>query len=108
MNPIAVTLNETITHANRHVFEMLSSIGEQLFFPKGILTQSAEAKQKAHRTNATAGIATEKGEIMRLETVAAYVHQMSMADALNYAPSFGILPLREHWQKELYAKIPLS
>lgn len=104
MNPIAATLNETLTRANRHVFEMLSSIGEQLFFPKGILTQSAEAKQKAHRTNATAGIATEKGEIMRLETVAAYVHHMPMAEALNYAPSFGILPLREHWKKELYQK----
>ncbi len=40
---------------------MLSDLGKNLFFPKGILTQSAEAKEKAHKYNATIGIATEKG-----------------------------------------------
>jgi len=35
--------------------------GKKLFFPKGILTQSAEAKVKAKKFNATIGIATENG-----------------------------------------------
>ena len=61
MNPIAQELNETIRRINIHVFEMLSAVGKQLFFPKGILSQSAEAKEKAHRFNATIGMATEKG-----------------------------------------------
>ena len=60
MNPIAKELNHTITSGNPHLMEMISRVGEQLFFPKGILTQSAEAKEKAHRFNATAGIAREK------------------------------------------------
>ena len=50
MNPIAVELNRIIEKGNPHVYEMLSDVGKKLFFPKGILTQSAEAKEKAHRT----------------------------------------------------------
>ena len=38
---------------------MLSDLGRKLYFPKGILTQSAEAKQKATRYNATIGEARE-------------------------------------------------
>ena len=34
-------------------------MGKALFFPKGILSQSAEAKQKAGKINATIGIAKE-------------------------------------------------
>ena len=60
MNPLAVELNEQLSQHNPYVLEMLSDLGKNLFFPKGILTQSAEAKDKAHKYNATIGIATEK------------------------------------------------
>ena len=53
MNPLALELNEVIKQENVHLYEMLSEVGKNLFFPKGILTQSAEAKEKAHRFNAT-------------------------------------------------------
>ena len=66
MNPIAQHLNQTIETGNPHVLEMLSDIGKALFFPKGILSQSAEAKEKAHRLNATIGIAKEGGHILDL------------------------------------------
>ena len=39
--------------------EPVSERGKRLYFPKGILTQSAEAKAKGKRFNATIGIATE-------------------------------------------------
>ena len=45
---------------------MLSELGKRLFFPKGILAQSAEAKDKAKRYDATIGIAREKGKPMFL------------------------------------------
>ena len=38
MNPLAKELNDIIKEANIHVFEMLSEVGKNLFFPKGILT----------------------------------------------------------------------
>jgi len=47
MNPLAKELNENILKANPHIYEMLSQVGKKLYFPKGILTQSAEAKEKA-------------------------------------------------------------
>ncbi len=59
MNPLAEELNQIIQSANIHIFEMLSQVGKNLYFPKGILTQSAEAKEKAHKFNATIGMATE-------------------------------------------------
>jgi phosphoenolpyruvate carboxykinase (GTP) len=38
-------LNEVIERENPHVFGMLSRLGKRLYFPKGILAQSEEAKQ---------------------------------------------------------------
>ncbi|RLC14650.1 MAG: hypothetical protein DRI24_12955, partial [Deltaproteobacteria bacterium] len=69
MNPIAKELNQVIQSENPHLMEMLSDIGKQLFFPKGILSQSAEAREKAHKLNATIGIATEADDIMCFDSV---------------------------------------
>ena len=106
MNPIAADLNRTIREHNAHLMEMLSSIGEQIFFPKGILTQSAEAREKAHRFNATAGIAKENGRTMHLPSVMGMINNIRPADALTYAPSFGNPELRQLWQDQLRRKNP--
>jgi aspartate/methionine/tyrosine aminotransferase len=106
MNPIAKELNQIIHVGNAHLMEMLSGIGKHLFFPKGILTQSAEAKEKAHRFNATAGIAKEKGKTMRLDSVMQMIHNLQPSESLTYAPSFGIPELRALWRKNLYTKNP--
>ena len=106
MNPIAEELNGIIQNGNPQVYDMLSSVGKNLFFPKGILSQSAEAKGKAHRFNATIGMATEKGDTMFLPSVMAMLNDISPAEALTYAPSFGIMPLREAWKGEMVRKNP--
>lgn len=106
MNPIAADLNRIIQEHNPHLLEMLSSIGEQIFFPKGILTQSAEAREKAHRFNATAGIAREKGHTMHLPSVMGMINNIRPRDALTYAPSFGNPELRQLWQDQLLRKNP--
>ena len=53
MDPIAQDLNQVVEKGNPHLMEMLSHVGRNLYFPKGILSQSAEAKEKAHKLNAT-------------------------------------------------------
>jgi aspartate/methionine/tyrosine aminotransferase len=106
MNPIAQELNETIRRINTHVFEMLSAVGKQLFFPKGILAQSAEAKEKAHRFNATIGMATEKGQIMYLHAIMDMLQGLTPEEALTYAPSFGLPSLRQSWKEAIYKKNP--
>ncbi len=106
MNPIAKELNGIIEKGNPDVYDMLSSVGKNLFFPKGILSQSAEAKEKAHRFNATIGMATEKGDTMFLPSIMTMLNDIAPREALTYAPSFGILPLREAWKEEIYRKNP--
>ncbi len=41
LNPLAVSLNERLAAAAPEVAGMLSALGRRLYFPKGILTQSA-------------------------------------------------------------------
>ncbi len=106
MNPIAAELNQRISSGNGLVGDMLSAVGRELFFPKGILSQSAEAKQKAYFLNATIGIATEKDGIMALPSIRAALGGFSPAETLTYAPSFGIPQLRSAWKDQLYEKNP--
>jgi aspartate/methionine/tyrosine aminotransferase len=106
MHPLAQDLNTTIHAVNPHVLEMLSPLGRELYFPKGILSQSAEAKQAAHRYNATIGTAMEDGVAMSLPIVMQHVQGISPNDALLYAPSPGLGPLREEWLRKLLVDNP--
>jgi aspartate/methionine/tyrosine aminotransferase len=106
MNPLAVELNQKILQGNEQIMAMLSQVGQQLFFPKGILSQSAEAKEKAHRINGTIGIAKEEGHTMCLASVMHGLHGIRASQALTYAPSFGLPELRKLWQADLFAKNP--
>jgi len=73
LNPLAKGLNERLEKAAPEILAMLSSMGRRLYFPKGILSQSAEAKKKATRFNATIGIATEKDGPMHLASAAKHL-----------------------------------
>jgi len=106
MNPIAKELNDLISKANPHIMEMMSDMGKALFFPKGILSQSAEARTKAHKINATIGIAKQGGHVLNLPAVTRYVSGIEPDEYLPYAPSFGLPGLREQWRKDLFEKNP--
>ncbi|MCP4021611.1 MAG: aminotransferase class I/II-fold pyridoxal phosphate-dependent enzyme [Desulfobacteraceae bacterium] len=104
MNPIAQELNQIIQESNPYVFSMLSDMGKALFFPKGILSQSAEAKQKADKINATIGIAKEGKSVLSLPSITKCIKGVDPDNYLPYAPSFGIPAMREKWQRDLYKK----
>ena len=105
MDPQAEELNEVIKKSSKVVYELLSSKGKAIFFPKkGILSQAAEAK--GMKINATVGIALEEdGSPMRLKSIADNV-KLDPKDAFPYATSFGKKELREEWKKLLYKKNP--
>lgn len=103
---LATDLNRVIQNHAPHVFDMLSGLGRELYYPKGILTQSAEAKQKARRHNATIGIAREKGRAMHLGCVMRQFAGTDPDEALPYAPSFGLPELREKWREHLLSANP--
>ncbi|HDG7348484.1 TPA: aspartate aminotransferase, partial [Staphylococcus aureus] len=48
MNPLAQSLNEQLQQSNATAFAMLSDLGQNMFYPKGILSQSAEAKSTTY------------------------------------------------------------
>jgi aspartate/methionine/tyrosine aminotransferase len=106
LNPLARELNEKLAESAPEILAMLSSLGRRLYFPKGILSQSAEAKQKAHRFNATIGIATEKGRAMHLASVQAQLNGISPDDAFTYAPASGRQSLRERWREKQLEENP--
>ena len=98
MNPLAEELNSIINSEAPHLYEMLSELGRCFFFPsKGILSQSAEAKKKAFKFNATIGTAMENGEAMHLDCLTSQLPGISPDNALLYAPSPGNQKLREAW-----------
>ena len=104
--PLARALNERLEKAAPEVHQMLSALGRRLYFPKGILTQSAEAKEKAHTANATIGIATEGGQAMHLPSVAAYIDGLEPGEVFPYAPPAGQPALRERWREKALAENP--
>ncbi len=104
--PIAQALNDQLEKAAPEILAMLSAYGRRLYFPKGIISQSAEAKQKAHRFNATIGIATEGKGPMALPSVAAQLGGIPPADALTYAPPAGRPGLRKAWREKLLLENP--
>ena len=106
LNPIAESLREKLEEAAPEVLAMLSAYGRRLYFPKGIISQTAEAKQKAHRFNATIGIATEADGPMVLPSIACQIGDMPVADAVTYAPPAGRPGLRTLWREKLLAENP--
>ena len=104
MRPLADELNEVIERENPHVFALLSHLGKRLYFPKGILAQSAEAKEKANRYDATIGIAREGGRPMFLPSIMRYFNDLTPAEALTYAAATGNPALRKRWLEDLLVK----
>ncbi|WP_274652591.1 aminotransferase class I/II-fold pyridoxal phosphate-dependent enzyme [Paenibacillus humicola] len=107
MNPLAQQLNATIERENANVHAMLSALGKAMYFPKvGILSQSAEAKTKANKFNATIGIATEGGQPMHLKAIQDTLSAYKPADLYPYAPPEGKPQLRAAWREKMVKENP--
>lgn len=106
-NPLAESLNDRIKEASPEVFAMLSPLGRDIYFPKGILSQSAEADEKAHRFNATIGIATEQGDAMHLPSIKQYLRNIEANEIYPYAPAGGVASLRAKWLAKQRSENPL-
>ncbi|GAB6991528.1 aminotransferase class I/II-fold pyridoxal phosphate-dependent enzyme [Paenibacillus pini] len=107
LNPLAEQLNASIVAGNAHVYEMLSSLGREIYFPKeGILNQSAEASAHAKKYNATIGIATEDGIPMHLEVIQRNLSAYQPKDLYSYAPPAGKPELRSVWRTKMIEENP--
>jgi aspartate/methionine/tyrosine aminotransferase len=105
MNALAEELNTSLE--GTVAYRLLADMGRRMYFPKGILSQSAEAGQRAHRFNATIGMACrEGGEPLILSSIREGLPSLSPTEAVAYAPTDGIKALRNRWREEIVAKNP--
>jgi aspartate/methionine/tyrosine aminotransferase len=106
IDPLAALINRQISQTAPSLYESLSMLGRQIFFPRGILTQSAEAKQKAFRFNATIGMAMEQDGPMHLPISRRYFGEMSPSEIYTYAPPAGLPNLRQLWKERMIRNNP--
>jgi aspartate/methionine/tyrosine aminotransferase len=106
MNELAKKLNDDLLKSNPNVYHLLSELGKRVYYPKGILSQGAEASKKATRFNATIGIATENKVPMHFAHIQETLEGYSPEDVYPYAPPSGKMELREEWKRKLLKDNP--
>ncbi len=109
MDKLAAELNELLLRTSKETCDMLSEFGKNLFFPRGILAQSQEAKEKATKYNATIGIAVNHGEPFYLNSIHKSLVNIDPKMIYPYAPASGVLELRKLWkEKQIIENISLK
>lgn len=104
MNQLARELNAQLE--GTVVARLLSEYGMRSYFPKGIVAQSGEAKERAHRFNATVGMAYTHGEPAILPAAAELLEHFTPGEAVGYSPTAGNPRLRDLWAREIEKKNP--
>ena len=106
MKELAIELNEALKGSC--AYDLLGKKGRNMYFPKGIVAQSAEAGEKAKRYNATVGLAEENGQPFCLGDIySSFVPGiLSKKEIFSYAPGGGDKELRAMWKKAMVEKNP--
>lgn len=103
-NPLAQELNEIL--ANCIAGRLLSDLGERMYFPKGIIAQSGEAKIHGKTANATIGMAVKNGSPIMLSALKEHLPTLTSGEAVAYAPTAGNEELRKLWLEAIRTKNP--
>ena len=106
MNTLATELNNTIQEQVPAVYSMLSKLGREMYMPKGIITQGAQANEKAYKFNATIGIATKGKAPMYMDCVYGNLKAFAPTDLFPYAPTTGKMDLRKAWKEKIIKDNP--
>ncbi|MFP3043848.1 aminotransferase class I/II-fold pyridoxal phosphate-dependent enzyme [Treponema primitia] len=104
MNPLAVELNTVLDGSITG--RLLSPLGHRLFFPRGIIAQSNEAKQLAPAKNATIGMAFHNGQPLILSAISDSMPTLTAKEAVTYAPTAGVEDVRRAWKDSMAKKNP--
>ncbi|OHD43014.1 MAG: hypothetical protein A2086_00315 [Spirochaetes bacterium GWD1_27_9] len=101
MNEIAKEMNDSLAKQSPLFSYMLSDFGKEIYMPKGIIVQAAEAKQLAKKYNATIGIAKEGTEPMNISSLKGFFNNLKTGEIFDYAPNLGNQDLRTKWKKKI-------
>ena len=105
INPLAQELNDALKGTTPG--ELLSDVGTRLYFPKGIIAQSAEAKKLGKTANGTIGTTVVEGKPIMLPSIKKYVPDLPSSELVGYAPTAGNPDLRAMWKESIIRKNPL-
>ena len=105
INPLAQELNDALKGTTPG--ELLSDVGTRLYFPKGIIAQSAEAKKLGKTANGTIGTTVVEGKPIMLPSIKKYVPDLTSSELVGYAPTAGNPDLRAMWKESIIHKNPL-
>ena len=105
INPLAQELNDALKGTTPG--ELLSDVGTRLYFPKGIIAQSAEAKKLGKTANGTIGTTVVEGKPIVLPSIKKYVPDLTSSELVGYAPTAGNPDLRAMWKESIIRKNPL-
>lgn len=105
INPLAQELNDALKGTTPG--ELLSDVGTRLYFPKGIIAQSAEAKKLGKTANGTIGTTVVEGKPIMLPSIKKYVTDLTSSELVGYAPTAGNPDLRAMWKESIIRKNPL-
>ena len=78
-----------------------------MYFPKGIIAQSEEAKKGASKANGTIGMTIINGTPAILPSIQKSVPSFDARSLVAYAPTAGQKEFRTIWQKQIIDKNPL-
>ena len=104
INPLAQELNDALKGTTAG--QLLSDVGTRLYFPKGIIAQSGEAKKLGKVANGTIGTTVVEGNPVMLPSIHKFAPDLTAAELVAYAPTAGNPEFREIWKKELIKKNP--
>lgn len=104
INPLAQELNAAL--GSCIAGRMLSDLGIRLYFPKGIIAQSGEAKKLGKTANATIGMACKDGKPVILSSLKDQLPTLTSGEAVAYPPTAGNEDLRTLWLNAIKKKNP--
>ena len=105
LNPLAQELNECLK--DTVAGKLLSDEGSRMYFPKGIIAQSEEARKGASKANGTIGMTIIDGTPAILPSIQKSVPSFDARSLVAYAPTAGQKEFRTIWQKQIIDKNPL-
>lgn len=105
INPLAKELNDILKDTTPGA--LLSDLGNRLYFPKGIIAQSGEAKKLGKTANGTIGMTVIGGTPVTLPSIQENAPNLTSRELVAYAPTAGFPELREMWKQDIIKKNPL-
>ena len=104
LNPLAQELNDTLRGSVAG--ELLSDLGTRIFFPRGIISQGAEAREFGKLANATIGTTMIEGKPAALPAIKKFAPELTNTELVSYTPTAGNPDLRKKWKELMLKKNP--